>query len=597
MSRHAGPARGGLRLFGVGAGLLLLFVILVAVFAGRDLLVAKATSESAADAARLAAQSAVDGDLAETQANLTDMITDLERAQAALDTTWVHIAGRFPYAGVDIRASRSAVDAARDLALAGGDLLGFLQADRPPLFSGRRLDPTALALLADALDSARTHTAAARTSLGGAPNANIGALKENLALLDDVSRQMHDGLAGATALTTRLQQTDTDPFRVLILFENEAEMRATGGLMGFFAVLEVDDGVFHLGRVGPIGDLRSSDASGGMTRVPAPSEYVTRYGGYLANTALWSNVNLSPHFPWVAQVAGDLYTAATGEHADLIVRLDLTGTGEILVAVLPDSLSGLPFDPAMLATDVVFASYLRFPRNQDQNAYLASLVGSVFSTILAAPDMDARRLTGALAEAVRERRLAVFSDDPQIERAFATAGADGSLQPGEPGQVDVVVQNFGSNKLDLFTDTKIDVTVQPTGCVALGTVSTTLTNAAPPGAALLPAGELGLVGRWWVNTYLPRSATVSQILVDGEAVAGSIQSERDRPVAAKIVEIAPGESVTVTIRWQEALSGPTYRLRMQPQPMVNPATLSVSGFDDQAFTRTATFDIPTTCAG
>jgi len=569
----------------------------VAILSGRDLLVAKSASESAIEMARQAARTAIDGDLAATHTNLDAVISDLDRAQAALDTVWVRIAGRLPFVGVDVRASRSAMDAARDLSLAGGDLLGFLEAERPALFTNARLDPTALALLAEALDSAQGHTVDARTSLGGAPRANVAVIRDNLVVLDDASRRMLDGLAGAAALTARLRETGTDPFRVLTLFENEAELRATGGLMGFFAVLEVDDKALLLAQVGPVGDLVSADPSGRPTRVPAPSEYATRYSRYLANTALWSNVNLSPHFPWVAQVAGDLYAAATGEHADLVVRVDLTGLGELLAALPPDALTALPFDPSKLATDVVLDSYVRFPVNEDQNVYLASLVGGVFAKILTTPDLDAPRLTRALADAARERRFAVFSADPDIERAVAAAGADGSLQPGDPGQVDVVVQNFGDNKLDLFTDTKIDVTVEPLGCSVLGTVSTTLTNAAPPEAALLPAGDPGSPGRWWVNTYLPRNATVSQILVDGEATAGSVQTELGRPVAAKIVEIAPGESVTITIRWQEALTGSTYRLRMQPQPMVNPATLSVAGFDDQAFTRTADFDVTTSCAG
>ena len=148
----------------------------------------------------------------------------------------------------------------------------------------------------------------------------------------------------------------------------------------------------------------------------------------------------------------------------------------------------------------------------------------------------------------------------------------------------------------MFSHIAIDVILEPMGCVMLGTISTTVTNAAPPEATALPAGKLGLVGRWWVNDYLPTNATVTQILVDGEVAQASIESELGRPVAAKIVEVAPGQSVTVTVRWQEPLNGSTYRLELQPQPMVNPAMLTVTGSNEQVFSRPATFDIPTACA-
>ncbi len=563
----------------------------------RNVLVARDASESAIEIGRQAARLATDGDLAGAQASLPDIIADLERAQAALATAPVSIAAHLPLVGTDVRVLRAAVAAARELAGAGEDLVGFLEADRPPIFTNARFDSGALAQLAGALDDARTHVGAARSLLADAPRPYRSELKDKLARLDDVSERLYVGLTGSVAVAARLQESGTEPLRVLILFENGAELRGTGGFMGFFAVLEVDDGAVDLARTGPISDLRSVASAGQLTSVPAPAEYVNRYGNYLANTALWSNVNLSPHFPWVAQVAGDLYTAATGEHADLVVRVDLTGLGEILAAMPPEALVAAQFDPTRLATDVVLDSYLRFPQPEDQNAYLASLVGGVVATVLTSPNLAAGPLVEALDHAAQERRLAVFSDDPQIEQLFTVLGADGSLQPGAPGQVDVIVQNFGANKLDLFSRIAIDVVMEPMGCVMLGTVSTTVTNFAPPEAEALPVGNLGLVGRWWVNDYLPKNATVTQILVGGEVARGSIETELGRPVAAKIVEVAPGQSATVTVRWQEPLNGSPYRLALQPQPMGNPATLTVSGANEQVFSTPATFGIPTSCQG
>jgi len=86
----------------------------------------------------------------------------------------------------------------------------------------------------------------------------------------------------------------------------------------------------------------------------------------------------------------------------------------------------------------------------------------------------------------------------------------------------VVVQNFGANKLDLFTQTHFEVTLDPSACTMTGAVSTTITNAAPPQAVQLPSKWLTADGIWWVNTYLPAGATVLEILENGEVTGGSL---------------------------------------------------------------------------
>jgi hypothetical protein len=384
------------------------------------------------------------------------------------------------------------------------------------------------------------------------------------------------------------------PFRTLILFENGAELRATGGLIGFVAELVVDRGPLRLTNVGPFSALRQP--GDGPAGVEAPDDYLARYGVYLANTPLWSNVNLSPHFPTVAGVAGALYEQATGNLPELVVRLDLTGAGQILSALPPGSQAELPFKPSELATDFVIDSYLRYSDSEEQNVYLARVVDEMFTLLLAAPTVDGGMLGGAVVGSARERHLAIFSGDSAVQGLFEAARVDGALLPGDPGQIEVVVQNFGANKLDLFTETSYQVTVEPNDCTMIGAVSTTITNAAPPQAIQLPSNRQTVDGLWWVNVYLPRNATVLEILEDRQATTGSVQTEQGVPVAATLVDIPVGQTATVTVRWEETLTEPTYQLALQPQPLVNPATLTVSGFPPQPFTRNATFEIPTECS-
>ena len=584
------------RLLPFVVGLILVLALLVGLLAIRDLSRAGSASERAIAAARQSVQLAIDGDTIGAEASLDAALADLDSAGSSLDTVWISLVGLFPPVGDEIDTSTAGIVAARSLALAGGDLLEFANADRPALLHDGRLDADALGLLNEALDRAAVNTIEARSALNGVTGSRVAAVRDNLQLLEEASASLFDGLVGAKALVTRLQSAvaGNGPFRTLVLFENGAELRATGGLIGFVAELVVDRGPLRLTNVGPFSALRQP--GDGPVAVEAPEDYLARYGVYLANTPLWSNVNLSPHFPAVAGVAGSLYEQATGRLPELVVRLDLTGAGQILAALPPESQAELPFKPSELATDFVIDSYLRFEDSQEQNVYLAGVVDEMFTQLLAAPTVDGAMLGGAVVGAARERHLAIFSDDPPVQGLFGAAGIDGALLPGDPGQVEVVVQNFGANKLDLFTETSYEVTLVPNDCTMIGTASTTITNGAPADADLLPSRLQTADGLWWVNVYLPTDATVLEILEDGEATTGSVQIEQGRPVAAVLVDIPVDHAATVTVRWEEELAGPAYDLVLQPQPLVNPATLTVSGFPTRPFTRNAAFDIETGCS-
>ncbi len=83
----------------------------------------------------------------------------------------------------------------------------------------------------------------------------------------------------------------------LILLQNNAELRPTGGFIGSFALLTVENGKFLDFRVEDV-----YEADGQLNGFVAPPEEITQYLG----EAQWflRDVNWSPDFPTVAQQAG-----------------------------------------------------------------------------------------------------------------------------------------------------------------------------------------------------------------------------------------------------------------------------------------------------
>ncbi|GBE22697.1 hypothetical protein BMS3Bbin01_02073 [bacterium BMS3Bbin01] len=566
----------------------------VGLAAGRDLLQARNAAASAVSAAQMAATSIGRGDLSAAAREIAGADADLQRAESSLDR--VEWAEAVPLIGEDIEAFRSAIEASRQLTAAADVIFGFMN-DRPLLVDDGRFDPEVFASLRQTVTTARDHAGEAQRLLGSAPRPRLASLREPLDRLRTLSSSVFTGLDSARALSERLEPAVSGdaPFRVLLLIENEAELRATGGFFGFPTLVEINRGEIKLVRVDGFGALQVRDDVGRFIRVDAPSDYVTRYGSFLANTSLWVNVNLSPDFPTVAGVAGRLYEAAIGIRPDAVVRIDLTGVGYLLDAFGGVSAGGVPIGGDTLATDFIIDSYRRFPDNVEQSAYLVGVLRTVFRQVLTARDADGAALVAALRRAVAERRLAVVTGVPAIDSGLAAAGADGSILPGDPGDLNVIVQNFGANKMDLFTSETIDVDVSVAGCAVIGTVSVTITNGTPAWAAALPALYDDNEGRWWVNVYLPADAMVLSVTENGTAVPATQAREVGRPVLARLTTIAAGDSSVVAVRYQEVVSGTDYRVRVEPQPLIHPAMLRFNGSDGIVLATTATHTYMTDC--
>ena len=562
-----------------------------------DLRSARDHALTAAEQGEDALDLAVAGGLTESLAALRQASDELDTAGRRLDGLSVLPLRLLPFAGTEIRASEAAVAAARETSLAAIEVLGFLEGDRPPLLDGTTVDAAVFASLRQSLGVALDHSENARRLLDDAPGPRLATLRRQFERLVEVNDGLGEGLSATTQVIDRLAVAvdGEEPYNVLILFENGAELRATSGLMGFVALLAIDDGELRLEQAQDVHVLGKKDAAGDFLIVDAPQDYIDRYGTFLANSTLWLNVNLSPHFPTVAEVATDLYDLATGIVPDAVVRIDLVGVGYLLESFSAVTVEGELLDPSELATEFLVDSYRRFPHGDTHNLYLARVFEEIFDQLLAGIDGNTGELIGALQRTLDEGRLALFTGDPEIDEALHNAGADGSILAGDPGDLEVSVQNFGANKVDLFTVTEVDITTTIEGCRLGGRVSVALTNGLPDAIDFLPAGEGGRRGVWWISFFLPREATVVDLAIDGETALGALDSEQGRPVAAVLVEAIPGATVTASVEWGEELAASEYRLRIGPQPHIRPATLTIDGQDLGKFTTRRTHPIPTDC--
>ncbi len=365
------------------------------------------------------------------------------------------------------------------------------------------------------------------------------------------------------------------PRNYLVLFQNPAELRSSGGIMGAVALVHTENGTIQLTQ-------QASGAS--FPRHPEsvlelPTDTRNLYGSITGQYML--NVGLTPSFPLSAALAREMWQLQYGLEVDGVLSIDPVALGYVLAATGPIALpsgDSLTTDNAvsLLLTDV----YQRFEEPKEQDEFFASAAAAVFSSV-AGGGADPVALISALAKAGAEHRVLVWSA-AEAEQAVL---ADTTLAGGLPAS-DADTQRFGLYLNDA-TGAKMDTYLDVSTSVGQVTcrndkrpnfaVEVTLTNTAPLDAATtLPKYVTGgtQVGvspgnvKTIVSAYSSPETQNLGVTQDGDAAPYLPATDDGYQVSALTVELAPGQSTKLRFNWLGAapLDGD---LELQMTPVIH----------------------------
>lgn len=364
------------------------------------------------------------------------------------------------------------------------------------------------------------------------------------------------------------------PRRYFVAFQNVAEARASGGIVGTFGILDVEAGRLELVRTGVNNELDRLPAA----PVDLGAEYRARYGELAAEV---DNANLTPHFPFAAEQLLGHWRAASGESLDGVVAVDPVGLARLLEATGPVTLSD---GEVVAAEDVVDLTlrqvYERFTDEEARRGYLVDLVHRTFAQ-LTSPSTSTEDLLRAVADAVGDRRLLLYSAVAEEEALLEDLGAAGSMPSAGSGARLVVVNNAGANKLDYYLDRDIRYEV---GCAQNGrtrsVLRVALTNGAPaeglPRYVMSHAEDLAAspaTNRTIVSAYVPAGTGSVGLTVDGRPAGFLVGRERGFDVFSATVDLPPGERVELVWELDEPVQ-PAEPVLVE-QPLVRPADQAV----------------------
>ncbi|MBI1960894.1 MAG: DUF4012 domain-containing protein [Candidatus Liptonbacteria bacterium] len=312
------------------------------------------------------------------------------------------------------------------------------------------------------LDENSRALASIASQFGGA-DAFVGGA-DIMSTLGDLSRA-RDFLAGALAIVKA-----PVPSHILVLFQNQSEIRPAGGFIGSFADVTVEKGA--VGAI-DVHDIYYPDYFLKEKIIP-PKPLQGMTTAYGARDANWFF-----DFPTSAKKVSQMLEASEVFHErlvkfDAVVAINTDVLGSVLDLIGPVHLPD--YDTVLTKENFLAAIQTEVEAGPSKAAgkpkrILGDLMPVVMERLKGLGDTDKKTLLDAFARHLKKKDIMAYASDKRMQNVFAHYGADGGvyqLPKGYNGDYLAIVDaNVAGGKTDAFMDQRVSVksVIEPTGAV------------------------------------------------------------------------------------------------------------------------------------
>ena len=361
-----------------------------------------------------------------------------------------------------------------------------------------------------------------------------------------------------------------NPKLYMILFQNDAELRPTGGFMTAYAFLKVTNG-----KISALGSYDIYDLDARFNKkVPAPAP-IQKY----LNESTWNlrNMNLSPDF----KVSMDTFTKYYGGLGqpipDGIVAIDTQLPVALLKIIGPIGVSGwgnfsAANDPHCNCPQVVYALEQISDRPSNtiktgRKAVLGPLMNSMMANAMGSPKRLWPQLMNAALDAIKQKHLLFYFYDPKTQAIAEDFNAGGRIKDYPYDYLSVNDANFGGAKSDMFINRDVEQEIESSNGTVTKTVTLNYNNPVQGSNCNLEAGQLCLNGTYrdYVRLLVPKGSKL--ISVVGSEVQEQVSEDLGKTVFEAFFTMRPQSSSKLVFKYTlppRDLS--TYKLLIQKQP-------------------------------
>lgn len=380
---------------------------------------------------------------------------------------------------------------------------------------------------------------------------NLDSLKNSLEIIEDLNNLASQILLG--------QQ------KILVLLQNNNELRASGGFIGTYGQLNLSNGKIVSMQIKSIYDLDGQLSE----RIVPPHPMLAVNNRWFLRDSNWF-----VDFPTTAQKISSFYEKEGQETPDMVIALTpeivtklLKLTGPISVGSTGVTLNSQNFvEQTQVSTSVEYDRTINSPKQ-----LLADFVPLLLQSIMGMQENQPTALFEAIQQSLLSKQILLYSRNPETQKILELFNWTGNVKNTDRDFLSVVSTNLNGTKTDLFINQSLDLkaVIKDDGSI-VNTLTITKTNPLPNNPKLtnksflrilVPQGSTLLSNTGFTQTEigLPDRTNMKE---DPDVLLWEKQSVKDLLTGTIIgqeagktffgnwLEVAGGETKSVTITYK-----------------------------------------------
>ncbi|SEB93928.1 Protein of unknown function [Paramicrobacterium humi] len=542
----------------------------------------KGTLETAMPLVHQVKDEILDGDLDKARATAKKLADATEEAKSESDGNLWRLGESVPSVGANLTAVRLAAEVADELA---DDVIIPMTSvsldDLQP--SDGRFDLKAIAGLGATIDDALDATKDAKKTIAGIDRkplmSQVSSALDSLEPQLDSASEMLEGASTVVKVLPNALGAD-GPRNYLMLFQNNAESRGTGGNPASILLLNVTDGKIEIADQASSTDFKNGRADHDTS---IDDRTIKLYGDKIIR--YMQDMTLTPNFPTTAHIAQAWWAERSDVHIDGVLSFDPVALSYLLKATGPvklatgDTLTSENAVPLLL-NEV----YYRYPGNTEQDAYFAAAAASIFDAVTSGAD-DIKALADSLVKATDEGRLMYWTANEDEAKLIQGSRITGTLPQDNSGRdvTGVYINDTTGSKMDYYMNVAVDLNraCAPESDSSVSTV--TLSNVLDPAKAnSLPAyiqGPFYKHGRIATDVviYAPIGSSIGGLTLNGKSVKPTYSgADLGRSVVKISVTTDPGKKTTIGYELTGDGSASNVPIEVWHTPMVRETPIKIA---------------------
>ncbi len=367
-----------------------------------------------------------------------------------------------------------------------------------------------------------------------------------------------------------------DPKNYLLIFQNDKEIRATGGFMTAYAFLKLDKGRVDSSQSDDIYHLDEKLLEVCLRKICplAPPEPLVKYlpeADGKPRTA-WSlrDANLSPDVPISMKQFEKMYSfIGEGTPWDGIILIDTHVVEELIKITGPIEVYGTTYsaekDSRCDCPNVIYEleNYAQIIERgeKDRKAILGALMQQILAKSLETSTEKMPEFINVGVKLANSKNMMFYMHDGPTQDALSKLNWTGQIKDSAGDYLHINDSNFAGGKSNLYVEEKVELDIN----IKNGKISNKLTieykNPSQPKSWLN-----NVINRDYIRVYVPLGSKLTAN--KGSDVSVQTKDELNKTYFDAFIQVRPANSRIISFEYElpNSFSGKEYPLLIQKQP-------------------------------